>query len=382
MAAIPLRDLGYLCGRLNALIEQLSLRPRVQNDIRSRSRSSSSGATLAGGFSALEVRDDTNDDVRAYALDPPHESDPEHAIKEVLSKLFWLRHFGKNCSHVAWRVFLAAFETEHGPQTQRVVDILKGAFGKTQSCGAARNWSAESSSSTSFGEQLRGDFNSDALPTPPLRENDTAAHSGDDVDSGIVVDLYTFDTVTSLHGGLHRAYQELCDPVTVVFEMGTVDDTTACVVSTPSLVGGLLGVSVKQICCGGQHAAVLSAEGKVFTWGRGGFGRLGHGSTDSDANPRVVQGRLKDRVCAQVACGFAYTAAVTSDGALYTWGAGENGRLGLGDTEDRHGMCTYLRWMSGCNRNNTPARIWLRSLILKICARYLSLFVLVSSFLT
>ena len=33
----------------------------------------------------------------------------------------------------------------------------------------------------------------------------------------------------------------------------------------------------------------------------------------------------------QVACGFAYTAAVTREGALYTWGAGENGRLGLGD---------------------------------------------------
>lgn len=38
----------------------------------------------------------------------------------------------------------------------------------------------------------------------------------------------------------------------------------------------------------------------------------------------------------QVACGFAYTAAVTASGELYTWGAGENGRLGLGDVADRH----------------------------------------------
>ncbi|CAN0471655.1 unnamed protein product, partial [Discosporangium mesarthrocarpum] len=35
----------------------------------------------------------------------------------------------------------------------------------------------------------------------------------------------------------------------------------------------------------------------------------------------------------KVACGFAYTAAVTASGELYTWGAGENGRLGLGDVE-------------------------------------------------
>ena len=38
---------------------------------------------------------------------------------------------------------------------------------------------------------------------------------------------------------------------------------------------------------------------------------------------------------AQVACGFAYTAAVGGGGALYTWGAGENGRLGTGTTADQ-----------------------------------------------
>lgn len=36
-----------------------------------------------------------------------------------------------------------------------------------------------------------------------------------------------------------------------------------------------------------------------------------------------------------MACGFAYTAAVTRDGSVYTWGAGENGRLGLGDEQDK-----------------------------------------------
>ncbi|CAN0065345.1 unnamed protein product, partial [Choristocarpus tenellus] len=41
----------------------------------------------------------------------------------------------------------------------------------------------------------------------------------------------------------------------------------------------------------------------------------------------------------KVACGFAYTAAVTIGGDLYTWGAGENGRLGLGDVQDRHTPC-------------------------------------------
>ena len=127
----------------------------------------------------------------------------------------------------------------------------------------------------------------------------------------------------------------LCDPVTVVYEMGTVEDKDSGVVDRPQLVWGLLGLPVKQICCGGQHAAVLTAFGTVLTWGRGGFGRLGHGKTDTLEAPRFVE-TLLGKTCCQVACGFAYTAAVTSEGQLYTWGAGENGRLGLGDVEDRH----------------------------------------------
>ena len=37
-----------------------------------------------------------------------------------------------------------------------------------------------------------------------------------------------------------------------------------------------------------------------------------------------------------MAAGDYYSMAITASGALYTWGAGENGRLGLGDVDDRH----------------------------------------------
>ena len=151
------------------------------------------------------------------------------------------------------------------------------------------------------------------------------------------VSIHDYDAVTSRVGGgcLYRTFQALCDPVTVVYEMGTVEDNVSGVVKRPQLVKGLLGLPVKQICCGGQHAAVLTAFGTVLTWGRGGFGRLGHGRTDTLADPRQVEA-LTGKCCVQVACGVAYTAAVTSEGHLYTWGAGENGRLGLGDVDDRH----------------------------------------------
>ena len=38
--------------------------------------------------------------------------------------------------------------------------------------------------------------------------------------------------------------------------------------------------------------------------------------------------------CQKVACGYAYSCAVTVDGNIYSWGAGENGRLGTGSSQD------------------------------------------------
>ena len=107
--------------------------------------------------------------------------------------------------------------------------------------------------------------------------------------------------------------------------MGTVDDDANGGDASPQLVEGLLGLPVASVCCGGQHAAVLTRDGDVYTWGRGGFGRLGHGDVRSLKAPRLVRGGLAGVVCAQVACGFAYTAAVSRDGALYTWGRGRTG---------------------------------------------------------
>lgn len=37
----------------------------------------------------------------------------------------------------------------------------------------------------------------------------------------------------------------------------------------------------------------------------------------------------------KVACGFAYSTCTTLSGEVYAWGAGENGRLGLGGTADK-----------------------------------------------
>lgn len=92
----------------------------------------------------------------------------------------------------------------------------------------------------------------------------------------------------------------------------------------------LRGVGVQQIACGSGHTVVLSTEGEVLTWGRGDDGRLGHGDNGWKYVPRITQS-LAGQVVVQVTCGSYHTAAVTANGALFTWGGGMYGKLGHGN---------------------------------------------------
>lgn len=81
---------------------------------------------------------------------------------------------------------------------------------------------------------------------------------------------------------------------------------------------------------GGRHALALTADGRVFSWGEGDDGKLGNGTTTTSESPRLIEAldgfRIRD-----IAAGSSHSAAVTSSGELYTWGLGEYGRLGHGD---------------------------------------------------
>lgn len=68
----------------------------------------------------------------------------------------------------------------------------------------------------------------------------------------------------------------------------------------------------------------------MFSWGEGADGNLGHGSTQSLEKPRMIEA-LKSKKIRDIACGSSHSAAITSNGELYTWGLGEYGRLGHGD---------------------------------------------------
>ena len=58
---------------------------------------------------------------------------------------------------------------------------------------------------------------------------------------------------------------------------------------TDGLPGGEAGV-VREVSCGSDHTVVAMASGEVCTFGHGDWGRLGHGDTEGSLIPKVVAG--------------------------------------------------------------------------------------------
>ena len=83
---------------------------------------------------------------------------------------------------------------------------------------------------------------------------------------------------------------------------------------------------IKQIAVGDEHTLALSTQGQVYSWGAGGRGQLGCGDFLNHALPRLVSG-LRRRV-GDIACGAYHSVALVSMGSVYTWGSGA--QLGLG----------------------------------------------------
>ncbi|KAJ4456937.1 putative Dolichyl-phosphate beta-glucosyltransferase [Paratrimastix pyriformis] len=91
----------------------------------------------------------------------------------------------------------------------------------------------------------------------------------------------------------------------------------------------------KQVVCGTDHTVVVTNHGAVYTWGDGGNGKLGHGGVCAyERAPRLVEA-LSGLHIMGASCGNAHTIAVTAEGDLFSWGGGDYGKLGHGDVMRR-----------------------------------------------
>lgn len=56
----------------------------------------------------------------------------------------------------------------------------------------------------------------------------------------------------------------------------------------PRVIESLRGKEVVSIAAGGAHSACITSNGELYTWGKGRYGRLGHGDSEDQSRPKMV----------------------------------------------------------------------------------------------
>jgi alpha-tubulin suppressor-like RCC1 family protein len=126
------------------------------------------------------------------------------------------------------------------------------------------------------------------------------------------------------------------------------------------------GTTWSQVAAGYGHTAAVKTDGTLWTSGRNDSGQLGNGSTIAQASggqssfATTVGGGTN---WISVSCGAFQTAAIKSDGTLWTWGLNSYGALGSGSTTRTsspnttiNGGSTWLQVACGSNNHTTAIK--------------------------
>jgi alpha-tubulin suppressor-like RCC1 family protein len=117
-----------------------------------------------------------------------------------------------------------------------------------------------------------------------------------------------------------------------------VNDTTQRCTPVTTFAGG---TNWKQVSFGSLHTAAIKTDGTLWTWGYNYYGRLGNnigGNTNTLTPVTTFAGGTNWK---QVSCGNQNTAAIKTDGTLWTWGENFQGAVGINIS-------------GGNNRRSTP----------------------------
>ena len=92
------------------------------------------------------------------------------------------------------------------------------------------------------------------------------------------------------------------------------------------------GSTWKQVSVGYLQSAAIKTDGTLWTWGRNSNGQLGDNTTVDKSSP--VQ-TITGGSWSAVSCGYEFITAIKPDGTLWTWGRNNNGQLGDNTTVDK-----------------------------------------------
>ena len=109
------------------------------------------------------------------------------------------------------------------------------------------------------------------------------------------------------------------------------DGTTTSRPSPGAVAGG--GVNWRTVKVGNAFSAAIKSDGTLWTWGYNGVGNLGDGTITSRRSPGTTAGGGNN--WSTVSAGSCHGAAIKTDGTLWTWGGNGTGQLGEGTTTNR-----------------------------------------------
>lgn len=87
----------------------------------------------------------------------------------------------------------------------------------------------------------------------------------------------------------------------------------------PCLIDKIQNVHIIDVYCGVQFSMALSKDGRVYSWGKGDDNRLGHANDDHVRYPKIIESLHNKKIIA-LHLGLGHTLALSDDGEVYAWG--------------------------------------------------------------